>query len=185
MKDTLILIIDDDSGSLYLTGLLFTKEGTQVLTARDGQEGISKVFNHQPDLIILDVMLPGIDGFEVCRRIRHISDTTVIILTTLNDEQGILQGLEAGADDFLSKPFTPAILLARATAILRRSAGSRSSAETLNFHDEYLSIDKVRRSAGARALPGCLRRDCVSDRVDTEVNCLHQLIHSKTRWNEP
>ena len=111
------------------------------MTARDGLEGISKVFSHQPDLIILDVTLPGIDGFEVCRRIRQISDTPIIILTALNDEQEMLQGLEAGADDFLSKPFTPAILLARATAILRRSEGSRSSAETLNFHDEYLSID--------------------------------------------
>lgn len=141
MKDTLILIIDDDSGSLYLTGHLFKKEGTQVLTARDGLEGISKVFSHQPDLIILDVTLPGIDGFEVCRRIRQISDTPVIILTARNDEQEMLKGLEAGADDFLSKPFSPAILLARATAILRRSEGSRSSAETLNFYDEYLSID--------------------------------------------
>lgn len=141
MKDNKILIIDDDSAFLYLTGLLFKKEGAQVVTARDGLEGISKVFSHQPDLTLLDVTMPGMDGFEVCKRIRQISDTPIIMLTALNDEQDMLKGLEAGADDFLSKPFSPAILLARATTILRRSEKPQTSADILNFYDGYLSID--------------------------------------------
>lgn len=107
MKDKKILIIDDDSGFLYLTSLLFKKAGAHVITARDGLEGISQVFTHRPDLTILDVTMPGIDGFEICKRIRQISDTPIIIVTALNEEQEMLKGLEVGADDFFDKTFQP------------------------------------------------------------------------------
>ena len=95
-----VLIIDDDSDVLQLVGLIFKKAGTQVAMAHDGQESISKLYTDHPDLITLDVMLPGADGFEVCRRIRQVSDTPIIILTPPNDEQIMLRGLEAGADVF-------------------------------------------------------------------------------------
>jgi len=89
----------------------------------------------------VDVMMPGMDGFEVCKRIQQISDTAIIMLTALNDEQQMLKGLASGADDFLSKPFSPAILLARARAILRRSEKQPSSSSTIHFHDEHLTVD--------------------------------------------
>lgn len=136
-----ILLIDDDSGFLYLASQLFKKAGAHVFTARDGLEGISKVFSDQPDLTVVDVMMPGMDGFEVCRRIQQISNMPIIILTALNDEQEMLKGLDAGADDFLAKPFSPAILIARARMILRRSEKQSPSPSPIHFDDGYLRVD--------------------------------------------
>jgi DNA-binding response OmpR family regulator len=124
MLDQKVLIIDDDADLLQLAGLIFKKAGAQVITAHDGLDGISKFFTHHPNLIILDVMMPGSNGFDVCQRIRQVSDEPLIMLTALNQEQDMLQGLAAGADDFLSKPFNPDILLARAQTVLRRSQRS-------------------------------------------------------------
>jgi two-component system response regulator RegX3 len=118
--DQTVLIIDDDTDLLQLASLIFKKEGARVITANDGLDGISKFFTHQPDLVILDVMMPGSSGFDICQRIRQVSDAPLIMLTALNKEQEMLQGLAAGADDFLSKPFNPDILLARARTVLRR-----------------------------------------------------------------
>ena len=145
MNNKKVLIIDDDAGFLYLASLLFKKAGATVFTARDGLEGISKLFTHQPDLTILDVTMPGLNGFEVCKRIRQISDTPIIMLTALNDEQDMLRGLKAGADDFLSKPFNPEILLARARTVLRRTDHRQSQTDTFNYDDGHLSIDMERR----------------------------------------
>ena len=145
MNNQKILIIDDDVDLLHLTSLLFKKAGAQVFTARDGLEGLSKLFTHLPNLIILDVMMPGNDGFEVCRRIRQVSDAPLIMLTALNNEQEMLRGLEAGADDFLSKPFNAEILLARAKAVLRRSNHSNTQPTSFNYNDGHLNIDIERR----------------------------------------
>lgn len=119
-----ILIIDDDADLLQLASLIFKKAGAQVITANDGLDGISKFFTHHPDLVILDVMMPDSNGFDVCQRIRQVSDDPLIMLTSLNREEDMLKGLAAGADDFLSKPFNPEILLARAQTVLRRSQRS-------------------------------------------------------------
>ena len=121
MIDSKVLLIDDDADLLQLATVIFKKEGAQVITARDGMEGVSKLFTHHPDLIILDVMMPGMNGFEVCERIRQVSDTPLIMLTALNHEQEMLRGLEAGADDFLSKPFSFDDLLAHSHALLSLS----------------------------------------------------------------
>jgi two-component system, OmpR family, alkaline phosphatase synthesis response regulator PhoP len=151
-----ILIIDDDADLLQLAGLVFKKAGFQVVTANDGLEGISKFFMHHPDLIILDVMMPGNDGFDVCQRIRKVSDDPLIMLTSLNREQDMLKGLEAGADDFLSKPFNPEILLARSMTVLRRTKhldGNNGSPASFSYNDGYLSIDIERHEVlvhGAR-----------------------------------
>jgi len=147
MADTKVLIIDDDEGLLQLVSMIFKKEGDQVVTANDGLEGISKFFLHYPDLIILDVMMPGNTGFDVCQRIRQVSDAPVIMLTALNKERDLLQGLAAGADDFLTKPFNPEILLARSRTVLRRTqrsnghAGSNGNTVSFSYNDGYLSID--------------------------------------------
>jgi len=145
MNNKKVLIIDDDAGFLYLASLLFKKAGATVFTARDGLEGISKLFTHQPDLTVLDVTMPGLNGFEVCQRIRQLWDTPIIMLTALNDEQDMLRGLKAGADDFLSKPFNPEILLARARTVLRRTEHLQSQTDSFNYDDGHLSIDMERR----------------------------------------
>ena len=136
-----VLLIDDDADLLKLASLMFQKAGAETITARDGLEGISQLFLHHPNLIILDVMMPGTNGFEVCQRIRQVSDAPIIMLTALNHEQEMLRGLDAGADDFLSKPFTPSILLARAKALLRRSANEIASPAAFKYDDDRLVID--------------------------------------------
>lgn len=145
-----VLIIDDDEDLLQLAGLLFKKAGAQVFTARDGLEGMSKLFTHRPNLIILDVMMPGMNGFEVCERIRQVSDAPLIMLTALNHEQEMLRGLEAGADDFLSKPFNADILLARAKTVLRRSENMGAPSGEFQYDNGHLSIDGERRDVSIR-----------------------------------
>jgi DNA-binding response OmpR family regulator len=155
MIDQTVLIIDDDADLLQLASLIFKKAGAQVITANDGFDGISKFFTFHPNLIILDVMMPGNNGFDVCQRIRQVSDEPLIMLTALNKEQDMLRGLAAGADDFLSKPFNPEILLARAKTLLRRSQHANGSNGSngnhgnngqggngsFSYNDGYLSID--------------------------------------------
>lgn len=147
MVGTKVLIIDDDNGLLQLVSMIFKKSGAQVITADDGLDGISKFFTHHPNLIILDVMMPGSNGFDVCRRIRQVSNDPLIMLTSLNREEDMLEGLAAGADDFLSKPFNPDILLARAEAVLRRAKRLNDKSEyegndaSFSYNDGYLSID--------------------------------------------
>ncbi len=141
MNDKKVLIIDDDADLLHLAGLLFKKAGAQIFTARDGLEGISKLFTCNPNLIILDVMMPGTNGFEVCQRIRQVSNAPIIMLTALNHEQEMLRGLEAGADDFLTKPFNAEVLLARAKTVLRRSANGNAQNTNFQFNNGHLSID--------------------------------------------
>ncbi len=141
MIDHKVLLIDDDADLLHLAGLLFKKAGAHIFTARDGLEGISKLFTCNPDLIILDVMMPGTNGFEVCQRIRQVSSTPIIMLTALNHEREMLRGLESGADDFLSKPFNADVLLARAKTVLRRSANGNAQSTNFQFNNGHLSID--------------------------------------------
>jgi DNA-binding response OmpR family regulator len=141
MSDQKVLIIDDDADLLQLASLIFKKAGYQVVTANDGLDGMSKFFTHHPSLIILDVMMPGHNGFDVCQRIRQVSDEPLIFLTALNQEEDMLRGLASGADDFLSKPFNPDILLARARSLLRRSQPADDGTASFSYHDGYLSID--------------------------------------------
>lgn len=144
MIDKKVLIIDDDADLLQLVSLIFKKTGAQVITAGDALDGISKFFIYHPDLIILDVIMPGHDGFSVCQRIRQVSDDPLIMLTALNQEQDMLRGLAVGADDFLSKPFNPEVLLARAKTLLRRAQranGHSEPSDSFNYNDGYLRID--------------------------------------------
>jgi DNA-binding response OmpR family regulator len=114
------LVVDDEQPLLQVIHGYLTLEGFDVVTASDGEEAVAAARDHRPDVVILDLMLPGIDGIEVCRRIRAASETYIIMLTARNTEVDKVIGLSVGADDYLTKPFSPRELVARVRAMLRR-----------------------------------------------------------------
>lgn len=142
-----VVLIDDDNDLLQLTGHIFKSAGAQVIMAHDGTEGIGKILTHRPNLILLDIHLPGIDGFEVCKIIRQITNAPLIVLTASDIEQNLIQALELGADDFLVKPFTMAVLLARSKALLRRSGIEYENEHPVvrKYNDGHLMIDSDRQ----------------------------------------
>jgi DNA-binding response OmpR family regulator len=119
----LILVVDDEPKVTRLARDYLEKNGFRVLTAGDGQTALASARREKPDLIILDLMLPGIDGREVCRILRRESDIPIIMLTALSEEIDQVTGLEIGADDYITKPFSPRALVARVRALLRRTYG--------------------------------------------------------------
>jgi DNA-binding response OmpR family regulator len=120
-----ILVVDDDRELRELIGFVLTSAGYAVIEAGDGLEALRRQTDARPDLVILDVNLPGLDGFEVCRRMRLESDTPVMMLTVRGEESDQVRGLDLGADDYLAKPFSPRTLLARVRALLRRRGDER------------------------------------------------------------
>ena len=116
-----ILAVDDDRNNLKMIAFLLREEGYEVLTAEDGAAALALVTAEGPDLVILDMIMPEMDGFEVCRRIRLTMDVPIIILSAKGETADRVAGLELGADDYLPKPFEPSELLARVRAVLRRS----------------------------------------------------------------
>lgn len=123
-----ILIIEDEDGIVHLINLYLKNEGFTVVIARDGADGLALHAREHPDLVILDIMLPAIDGFEVCKRIRIWSKTPILMLTARSSENDRITGLDLGADDYLVKPFSPRELVSRVRAILRRSGLSDAPA---------------------------------------------------------
>src|SRR5712692_8596296 len=119
-----ILIIEDEEGIVHLLKLYLKDAGYNVVAASDGADGLALHAREHPDLIILDIMLPAIDGFEVCRRIRAWSKTPILMLTARVSEDDRVEGFELGADDYLVKPFSPRELVGRVRAILRRVGSS-------------------------------------------------------------
>ncbi|MEL0658407.1 MULTISPECIES: response regulator transcription factor [Psychromonas] len=117
-----ILVVDDDKSIRELLSEYLAKAGFSIISAEDGIEMTLKLKDNQPDLIILDVMMPGDDGFTLCQRIRQTSNVPIIMLTANSDEVDRVLGLEIGADDYIAKPFSPRELLARIKALLRRSS---------------------------------------------------------------
>ncbi len=117
-----ILIIEDDPNAAELARLYLAKDGHEVLSALDGAEGLRLALVEAPDLIILDLMLPGVDGMSICRRVREESEVPIVMLTARVEEEDRLSGLESGADDYMTKPFSPRELAARVRAVLRRTA---------------------------------------------------------------
>ena len=126
---TRLLLIDDEANLRHTLSYALRQEGYEVLTAQDGEEGLEIFRTSVPDLVILDVMMPKQDGFEVCRRLRKESDVPIVMLTARDTELDKIVGLEIGADDYLAKPFSVRELIARVRAMLRRS-GRRSEAST-------------------------------------------------------
>jgi two-component system, OmpR family, alkaline phosphatase synthesis response regulator PhoP len=120
MANNIVLIVDDDKKITDLLKAYFTKENFTVITSYDGQDALMAVKTHNPDIVILDLMLPIIDGFEVLKRLRKDNNVPVIMLTARDEETDKLIGLEIGADDYISKPFSPREVVARAKVVLRR-----------------------------------------------------------------
>ena len=139
-----ILVVDDEDKIRNLVGSYLRSEGFDVLTADNGQAAVDAVRRHQPDLVVLDVRMPGLDGIEALREIRTFSDVYVIMLTALAEETDKLIGLSVGADDYLAKPFSPRELVARVKVVLRRSRGQREPTdEVLTFSE--IRVDRSRR----------------------------------------
>ena len=120
-KNTTLVAADDDPGLLRLMARNLQLEGFDVLAASDGQQALELIENHAPDLVLLDVMMPKMDGFTVCSRVREFSAVPIIIVTARGQDQDKVRGLDLGADDYLTKPFSVEELLARVRAVLRRS----------------------------------------------------------------
>jgi DNA-binding response OmpR family regulator len=138
-----ILVIDDDPELLTLLSMILRKEGYQVEVAENGESGLEMAAQLQPDLILLDVMMPGVDGWETCRELRKTSSAPIIYLTAKREESDIVRGLQLGADDFIPKPFRRHELTARIEAVLRRARPETPEEEVVyEFGD--LVIDQVR-----------------------------------------
>lgn len=147
VSEGLILVVDDEAHIRELVRLYLEKEGFHVALAADGEEAVHKVKSLHPQLIILDIMLPKFDGWDVCREVRKFADTPIIMLTAKGEEFDKVLGLELGADDYLTKPFSPRELVARVKAILRRTVTEEpvSDSETLSFPG--LTINQSSREA--------------------------------------
>jgi two-component system KDP operon response regulator KdpE len=153
MENKKLLIVDDDIDLCQTIKHVFMAEGMQVFIANDGREGIQAFFAHRPDLVLLDIRMPEIDGWELCRQIRMMSNTPVIMLTTLDEDQQVVRGLKIGADDFVTKPFSREVLLARVQAVFRRTAPQPQSGHDLTYHDGYLSVDLTRHEVRREGEP--------------------------------
>ena len=130
MANEKILVVDDDTNICELLRLYLTKEGYQVTVANDGEEGLEKFNQVKPDMVLLDVMMPKMDGLEVCRRIRKAGNTPVMMLTAKGETFDKVLGLELGADDYMVKPFDAKEVVARIKAVLRRCQTTTAAAES-------------------------------------------------------
>ncbi len=144
MAGELILVVDDEANIVELVRAYLEKDGFRVLEAQDGPSALRAVESHRPDLVILDIMLPEVDGWEVCKRIRSFSRVPIIMLTARDAEVDRIVGLELGSDDYLAKPFSPRELVARVKAVLRRSRASAEE-EDRPLVIEDMVIDPSRR----------------------------------------
>jgi two-component system alkaline phosphatase synthesis response regulator PhoP len=139
-----VLVVDDDVKTVELVKLYLNRDGYRVLTAYDGVEALRLAREIHPDLIVLDLMLPGVDGLEVCRTLRDESDVPIIMLTAKTTDQDKLTGLDSGADDYVTKPFSPRELAARVRTVLRRLPGERAP-EKIRYGE--LAVDFAKHEA--------------------------------------
>jgi len=147
----LILVVDDEPKVTRLARDYLEKNGFRVLSAGDGQSALATARREKPDLVILDIMLPAIDGREVCRILRHESDVPIIMLTALSEETDQVTGLEIGADDYITKPFSPRALVARVRALLRRTRGEVRTPGIIRVGG--LEIDTAKHSVTFKGRP--------------------------------
>lgn len=144
MKKNKILIIDDDKHICRILKDYFEFENFRVSLAHDGEQGIKKIKEIEPDLVILDIMLPGIDGLEICQRLRPHNHIPIIMLSAKNKDVDRIKGLELGADDYVTKPFSPKEVVLRTKTVLRRVKGGEDIGDVLEF--PQLKINKKERS---------------------------------------
>lgn len=166
-----VLIVEDDPNTASLVATYLKKEGFVTTVASDGQQALDMVRVHNPAFVILDVMLPKLDGWEVCRRIRKHSDIPILMLTAREDEIDRVMGLSIGADDYVVKPFSPRELVERVKAILRRTDRSANVRSVLRHHELVLDPEKHKVSLG----------DKVISLTTLEYKLLHALMGSPGR----
>jgi two-component system alkaline phosphatase synthesis response regulator PhoP len=145
-----VLVVDDDTKTVELVKLYLNRDGYRVLTAYDGAEALRLAREGHPDLVVLDLMLPGISGLEVCRTLRDESDVPIIMLTARTTDQDKLTGLNLGADDYVTKPFSPKELAARVRTVLRRLPGERGPEKIRNSE---LTVDFVKHEVSVAGKP--------------------------------
>jgi two-component system alkaline phosphatase synthesis response regulator PhoP len=182
MASKKVLVVDDDVKTVELVRLYLNRDGYQVLTAYDGVEALRLARESYPDLIILDLMLPDIDGLEVCRTLRHESDIPIIMLTAQTTDQDKLTGLDLGADDYVTKPFSPKELAARVRAVLRRLPGERGPEEiksgelSMNFttHEAWFGGRPLNLTSVEFKLLGILAKE--PGRVFSRANLIEEAL---------
>lgn len=148
-----VLLVDDDAGLVRLLVRAFTKAGAQVHTAHDRQEVLRQFYAHQPDLVILNIAMPGLDGWQTISALRGFADVPIIFLSARSEEREIVRGLESGAVDYVTKPFSVDVLLARSRAALRRQSPPRPAAGPEPYDDGHLHIDLAGRRVSVRGKP--------------------------------
>jgi len=169
-----ILVVDDEKDIIELVRYNLEKEGFAVISATNGEEALKLVSEKEPEMVILDLMLPGIDGLDVCRELKRNDKTSsiqVIMLTAKGEESEIVVGLELGADDYIPKPFSPRVLVARVKAVLRRTKGKREEAKIIKTNK--LEIDLIRHHVTFSGMPLAL--------TSTEFNILTFLAQNRGR----
>jgi DNA-binding response OmpR family regulator len=144
MSGKKILVVDDDEKTVELVKLYLNRDGYKVVTAFNGTDALRLARETHPDLIVLDLMLPGINGLDICHTLRAESDVPIIMLTALSTDDDRLTGLDIGADDYVTKPFSPRELAARVRAVLRRMPGERGP-DSINYGN--LTVDFLRHEA--------------------------------------
>jgi len=177
-----VLVVDDDVKTVELVKLYLNRDGYRVLTAYDGTEALRLAREGYPDLIVLDLMLPGIDGLEICRTLRGESDVPIIMLTAKTTDQDKLIGLDLGADDYVTKPFSPRELAARVRVVLRRLPGERGPDEikrgelTVNFlrHEASLAGRSLNLTTVEFKLLGVLAKE--PGRVFSRVQLIDEAL---------
>ena len=142
-----VLLVDDDETLVRLLSFALDQEGFEVAVARNGAEAVSETAETQPDLVILDIMMPVMDGWEACARICELSDAPVVILSAKTTESDVVRGLELGADDYVKKPFSVQELLARLKALLRRNRSAAADERPAVLMEGGLKIDRIRHTA--------------------------------------
>jgi DNA-binding response OmpR family regulator len=156
MPGELILLVDDEPHIVELAKLYLEKDGFRTLSVGDGQAALDRADKDSPALMVLDLMLPKVDGYEVCRRVRAKSDLPIIMLTARDEDIDKIIGLELGADDYMTKPFNPRELVARVKAILRRTERAPKP-QTAVLHLADVTIDPARREVSVAGKPANLR----------------------------
>ena len=147
-----ILVVDDEPSIVELAKLYLEQEGYRVETAGNGRDAVASVKSGSPSLVVLDLMLPDIDGLEVCRQVRKQSDVPILMLTARREDIDKILGLELGADDYLTKPFNPRELVARVRAILRRYQGGLTPTKTVEVGDLRVDLSRHEATVGGQPL---------------------------------
>jgi two-component system, OmpR family, alkaline phosphatase synthesis response regulator PhoP len=166
----IVLVAEDDRKISQLLQAYLEQEGHQVLTSFDGYSALA-MMRQQPDVVVLDVMMPGLDGFSVCRTLRRTSDVPILLLTARDEELDKLTGLEAGADDYVTKPFSPREVVARVKALLRRAQGKLIANSVLKLGE--LEVDTLRHTVK--------RGETLISLTPTEFNLLAAMVRQSGR----